>query len=168
MCGRVAKGGRVETEGGVPHGVWLRRRHRGAQAYLRGRLRRHQPGRRERLTHFRESGQRQVERSCVEFYRTRVLQISYISPTYHILSPKCHPFTCSYRPLQCVYKRSYHQRITRMSPRSRTRNGRRREKTREAPSDPPRATRAAGGVLRLSPRRRAHPSHTERRDTPTS
>ena len=92
----LLKGGRVETEGGVPHGVWLRRRHRGAQAYLRGRLRRHQPGRRERLTHFRESGQRQVERSFLEFYRTRVLQISLHITNVSHLSPKCHPFTDLY------------------------------------------------------------------------
>ena len=35
------------------------------------------------------------------------------------------------------------------------RNGRRRGETQKPPSAPPRATRAAGGVLRLSPRRRA-------------
>ena len=151
MCGRVAKGGRVETEGGVPHGVWLRRRHRGAQAYLRGRLRRHQPGRRERLTHFRESGQRQVERSCVEFY------VFYKSLTYH----QRITFITKMSPLLPVHTDLYNAftnaRITNVSlayhldPEPAT--GVAAQKSQTPTSAPPRATRATGGVVRLSPRR---------------
>ena len=161
MCGRVAKGGRVETKGGVPHGVWLRRRHRGAQAYLRGRLRRHQPGRRERLTHFRESGQRQVERSCVEFYKTSVVLSSftcfYKSLTYHQRITFYHQNVTLLPVHTDLYNAFTNARITNVSlayhldPEPAT--GVAAQKSQTPTSAPPRATRAAGGVVRLSPRR---------------
>ena len=140
VCGRVAKGGGSRPREGYPTvcgSVDAIAEHK--HIYEAACVDTNPDVDRERLTHFRESGQRQVERSCVEFYtktRTyhqRITFITKMSPFYLFIPT----FTMR---LQTLVSPTYHSHITSIpnpqqaSPR---RNPRRRRALRRGRREPP-------------------------------